>query len=75
MERYILQPDEVRGWWVITDTKYMIAVRFKQNEFGTKKYASILQHPHAKENELRRVLRTTNELYPYLRVMLPHIAF
>lgn len=75
MERYILQPDEKCGWWVITDTKYMIAVRFKQNEFRTKKYASVLRNPNMQENDLHRVLCATNELYPYLRVMLPHIAF
>lgn len=75
MERYLLQPSENNGWWVVTDMKYKISVLFKEHEFDTKKYASILKDPDASESEIRRLLRSTKDLNSYMRATLAHIAF
>lgn len=75
MERYVLQPSENYGWWIITDTKYKIAVLFKEHEFDTRKYASILQDPDAEESDIRRLLRSTKDLNRYMRSAWAHLAF
>lgn len=75
MERYLLQPSENNGWWVVTDMKYKISVLFKEHEFTTKKYASILDDPNAAESDIRRLLRSTKDLDNYMRASLAHIAF
>lgn len=75
MERYILQPGENNGWWIVTDMKYKIRVLFKEHEFDTRKYASILKDPDAIESDIRRLLRSTKDLNRYMRVELADIAF
>lgn len=75
MERYLLQPSENNGWWVVTDMKYKISVLFKEHEFTTKKYASILDDPNAAVSDIRRLLRSTKDLNNYMRASLAHIAF
>ena len=75
MERYLLQPSENNGWWLVTEMKYKISVLFKEHEFTTKKYASILDDPNAAESDIRRLLRSTKDLNNYMRASLAHIAF
>lgn len=75
MKRYDLQPSDQCGWWIITDTKYKITVLFKEHEYNTRKYASILKDPEAEESELRRLLRATQDLNNYMRASLYDIAY
>ena len=33
MERFVMQPSECAGWWMVVDTANFISVRFKAGEF------------------------------------------
>lgn len=44
--RFVLQPSEEQGWWVVTDAETLLCLRFKEGEYNTsQKVTPINEHP------------------------------
>ena len=81
MKRFKLErSQDLPGWWVLTDTENMVAIRFKENDFNNSQKVTILGEKQEVldklgVNGLARVLR---EMADYLSInhyntAMPHI--
>lgn len=71
MKRFKLErSQDLPGWWVLTDTENMVAIRFKENDFNNSQKVTILGEKQEVldklgVNGLARVLR---EMADYLSI-------
>lgn len=71
MIRFVLEKSQdLPGWWVLTDTENMVAIRFKENDFNNSQKVTILGEKQEVldklgVNGLARVLR---EMADYLSI-------
>lgn len=68
MERFILQPSKNKEWWVATDTKHNIVVKFKDHEYNDTQEVTLLDGDTFKtEEEALRYATYMREIADWLR--------
>ena len=57
-ERFVLQPSKEQGWYVLTDTKLLITLRFRAGDYnGSQKVTMIDEHRVADPMDIATSLR------------------
>lgn len=55
--RYIVKESEAPGWWVATDTEYLIVIRFQEHLFNETQEVTLLENSSLTASEAARVMR------------------
>lgn len=58
---YILQPSEDKGFWVVTDKKNNVVVKFKEGSFNETQKATFLFNTNKTAVELATIMRKIGE--------------
>lgn len=66
-ERFILQPSADKGWWVATDAKHQIVVKFQQGKFNeTQQVTHLRKDIEMSFAEMMSIPRYLRELADWL---------
>lgn len=55
--RYTLQESDTPGWWVATDTEYLIVARFRVGDFNSSQQITLIDESLINPATLPRLLR------------------
>ena len=76
MERFVMQPSECAGWWMVVDTANFISVRFKAGEFDETMLPIIHSMPgDTAKSKAERMIRSITDIEQYMDEFHHDIAF
>ena len=69
MERFVMQPSECAGWWMVVDTANFISVRFKAGEFDETMLPTVHAMPgDTAKSKAERMIKSITDIEHYVDV-------
>ncbi len=76
MERFVMQPSECAGWWMVVDTANFISVRFKAGEFDETMLPIVHSMPgDTAKSKAERMIKSITDIEHYVDVYHHEKAF
>ena len=76
MDRFVMQPSECAGWWMVVDTANFISVRFKAGEFDETMLPIVHSMPgDTAKSKAERMIKSITDIKRYVDVYYQEIAF
>lgn len=76
MDRFVMQPSECAGWWMVVDTANFISVRFKAGEFDETMLPIVHSMPgDTAKSKAERMIKSITDIERYVDVYYHEIAF
>ena len=76
MERFVMQPSECAGWWMVVDTANRISVRFKAGEFDETMLPIVHSLPgDTAKSKAERMIKSITDIEEYVDVYHHEKAF
>ena len=76
MERFVMQPSECAGWWMVVDTANFVSVRFKAGEFDDPMLPMVHSMPgDTAKSKAERMIKSITDIEHYVDVFYHEIGF